>query len=93
MTIDGTPRETVTDLTGTVIRSLAGMTNRDPATITPEMRFFEDLAFDSTNVLELLMQLETDLDVEFDPDTLEPADFATISALVSYVAQRVEARG
>jgi acyl carrier protein len=62
------------------------MLTREPESITPEMRFFEDLDFDSTSVLELLMQLETDLGVEFDAETLEPADFETVRSLVSYVA-------
>ncbi len=88
MTTDGMPSDTLpTDLDGAVIRSLASMLGRDPESITTGMRFFEDLSFDSTGVLELLMQLETDLGVEFDEETLEPADFETVGALVAYVAK------
>jgi acyl carrier protein len=90
MTTDYTPSDTL-DLDAGVIRSLAHMLSRDPESITTEMRFFEDLSFDSTSVLELLMQLETDLGVEFDVETLEPTDFETVGALVAYVARQSEA--
>lgn len=76
-----------------VINSLAQMLKQDPAGITASTRFFEDLQFDSTSVLELLMELEIDLGVEFDVETLEPADFDTVGALVSYVARQSEAVG
>jgi acyl carrier protein len=73
-----------------VIHSLAQMLNQDPVAITTSTRFFEDLSFDSTSVLELLMQLETDLGIEFDVETLEPADFDTVGALIAYVAKQSE---
>ncbi|MFJ8004002.1 acyl carrier protein [Streptomyces fagopyri] len=73
------------DITAEVIATLAGMVQRDPAELSPETRFFDDLYFDSTNVLELLMQLETDIGVEFDPEILEPSDFEKVGSLVDYV--------
>jgi len=85
MTIEGTP--VGVDVTGAVVGALAQMLSRDPASITPQNRLFEDLGFDSTSVLELLMQLETELDMEFDAETLEPTDFETVSSLVAYVAK------
>jgi acyl carrier protein len=78
------------ELERAVIASLAGMLKLDPDTIQPATRFFEDLSFDSTRVLDLLMQLEHDLGVEFDAETLEPADFTTVAALTAYVARRSE---
>lgn len=91
MTAPGMPQDTAsTDLHRTVVRSLAQMLSRDADSITAQTRFFEDLSFDSTSVLELLMQLETDLGVEFDAETLEPADFETVGALVAYVAKQAE---
>jgi acyl carrier protein len=81
------------DLETAVINSLAQMLKQDPAGITTTTRFFEDLQFDSTSVLELLMELEIDLGVEFDVETLEPADFDTVGALVAYVARQSEAVG
>jgi len=92
MTTEHAPNGTLpADIDSAVIRSLAQMISRDPGSITTQTRFFEDLSFDSTSVLELLMQLETDLGVEFDVETLEPADFDTVGALVAYVARQSEA--
>ncbi|MFF8726185.1 acyl carrier protein [Streptomyces sp. NPDC015171] len=78
------------DITAEVIATVAGMVQRDPAELSPETRFFDDLYFDSTNVLELLMQLETDLGVEFDPELLEPSDFEKVGGLVDYVRRVIE---
>jgi acyl carrier protein len=85
MTIEGTP--VGTDVTRAVVGALAQMLSRDPESITPQDRLFEDLGFDSTSVLELLMQLETELDMEFDAETLEPTDFETVSSLAAYVTK------
>ncbi|MFC5833575.1 acyl carrier protein [Nonomuraea insulae] len=78
------------ELTESVIRSLAHLLSMTADTITADTRLFEDLSLDSTGVLELLMQLENDLDIEFDPETLEPADFTTVRALVHYTARQLE---
>lgn len=77
------------DLTATVTAVLAEMLNRAPDSIAAEDRFFEDLSFDSTSVLELLMRLENELDVEFDPETLDPSDLETVGALVRYAAEQL----
>ncbi|CAM5242495.1 MULTISPECIES: acyl carrier protein [Streptomyces] len=78
-------------LTSTVIGTVARMVSREPRSISPETRFLDDLNFDSTMVLELLMNLETDLDTEFDPETLEPSDFDTVGTLVAYLTRQFEA--
>ncbi|MET8139926.1 acyl carrier protein [Sphaerisporangium sp. NPDC005288] len=78
-------------LTHAVIHSVATLLNQDATTISPQTRLFEDLALDSTGVLELLMQLENDLGAEFDPETLEPADFENVESLVAYVAKQGDA--
>lgn len=78
-------------LTSTVIESVARMVSRDPGSVSQDTRFLDDLNFDSTMVLELLMNLETDLDTEFDPETLEPSDFDTVGTLIAYVARQSEA--
>ncbi|MFI1734559.1 acyl carrier protein [Streptomyces acidicola] len=75
------------DVTGEVIRSVAAMTRRGPEGITGATRFHQDLDFDSTNVLELLMCLEADLDIEFDPDTFGAGAFETVDSLSAYVRQ------
>ncbi|MFC7986858.1 acyl carrier protein [Streptomyces sp. NPDC057336] len=75
------------DVTREVIRSVAAMTRRPPEGITEGTRFHQDLDFDSTNVLELLMRLEADLDIEFDPDTFGAGAFETVGSLSAHVRQ------
>ena len=74
-----------------MIKSLAKMLDREPASVTPETRFFEDLGFDSTSILVLLMQVENELGIEFDPDELEPDDLETVGALIRLVRRQAEA--
>lgn len=71
-----------------VVQSLTTMLSHDAGTVSSDTRLFEDLAFDSTSVLELLMSLENELDLEFDPETLEPQDFATVRSLVEYIQKQ-----
>lgn len=73
-----------------VIRILAGMVQREPQSISADTRLFDDLSFDSTAVLELLMQLEDEFGVEFDPYAVEPQDFETVGAVVSFVAKQLD---
>ena len=80
---------TVDELSARIIQATAVMLKRDPATITPDTRFFEELDFDSTSILDLLMVLESELGAEFDPETLEPDDFASVRSLAAYVAGRL----
>nr|MDT0656948.1 acyl carrier protein [Micromonospora sp. DSM 115978] len=74
-----------------VVTMLAEMVRRDPATITAQTRLFDDLAFDSTSVLELLMQLEDTLGTEVDPFTVVPSDFETVGSLVEYALRQTDA--
>ncbi|WP_327322116.1 acyl carrier protein [Streptomyces sp. NBC_01210] len=77
-------------ITQTVIAALAEMRNREADSITADTRLFDDLGFDSTSILELLMKLEDELGFEFDPETLEPSDFATVRSLADYAARQLE---
>ncbi|OEJ97327.1 acyl carrier protein [Streptomyces thermolilacinus] len=79
------------DIAVEVIASLAAMVGRDVSELSEETRLFDDLYFDSTSVLELLMRLEEDLGVEFDPETLQPADFEKVGSLVAYVRREAGA--
>ncbi|AOT57683.1 MULTISPECIES: acyl carrier protein [Streptomyces] len=79
------------DIAAEVIASLAAMVGRDASELSEETRLFDDLYFDSTSVLELLMRLEEDLGVEFDPETLQPADFEKVGSLVAYVRREAGA--
>ncbi|MEW2624647.1 acyl carrier protein [Streptomyces sp. NPDC048106] len=75
------------DITADVIRSVAAMAKLSPQEITGRTRFRQDLDFDSTNILELLMRLETEFDIEFDPDTFGTGTFETVDGLSSYVRE------
>ncbi|WP_158895863.1 acyl carrier protein [Amycolatopsis anabasis] len=44
-----------------------------------------DVGLDSTGVLELLMQLEETLGVEFDTDNLEMSHFESVDSLAGFV--------
>lgn len=65
--------------------SLAVVLNREITELTEDTRLFEDLALDSTSVIELLMGLEDTLDIEIDADELEPEVFQTVRSLTDYV--------
>lgn len=58
---------------------------RDVAELDEEARLFEDLALDSTMVIELLMALEDTTDLTIDPDELQPEVFQTVGSLADYV--------
>ncbi|MFI6027236.1 acyl carrier protein [Amycolatopsis magusensis] len=45
-----------------------------------------DVGLDSTGVLELLMQLEETLGVEFDTDNLEMSHFESVRSLAGFVS-------
>ncbi|MFI1357767.1 acyl carrier protein [Streptomyces sp. NPDC020898] len=79
------------DIAAEVTGSLARMLGRAPETFSPTTRLVQDLDFDSTNVLELLMRVEADLGVEFDPDTFGPSAFETVDSLVGYVRRHLDA--
>lgn len=68
-----------------VVRALSKVLGRELPGVTAETRLFEDLNLDSTSVLELLMAIEEDLGVEFDPDGLQQHHFASVGALSGYV--------
>ncbi|HEY4023716.1 MAG TPA: acyl carrier protein [Pseudonocardiaceae bacterium] len=65
--------------------ALAEVLNRDLPTLSEQTRLFEDLALDSTSVIELLMGLEDTIDLEIDPDELEPEAFQTVASLTDYI--------
>jgi acyl carrier protein len=53
--------------------------------VSTDTSLFNTLGLDSTGVLDLLMNLEDELGVEIEADTLELTDFATVGSLVGYV--------
>ncbi|MDF3292673.1 acyl carrier protein [Streptomyces silvisoli] len=52
---------------------------------TGETKLFEELSLDSTAVLEVLMAIEEELGVSFDPDSLEPEHLISVSALTEFI--------
>ncbi|MCX5141187.1 MULTISPECIES: phosphopantetheine-binding protein [unclassified Streptomyces] len=71
-----------------VITALADMLKRPAETLSPDARLVQDLDFDSTSFLELLLRLEDDLDTEFDPDTFGAGGFETVASLIGYVGEQ-----
>ncbi len=65
--------------------ALSAVLNREVGELTPAARLFEDLALDSTSVIELLMSLEDTIGLEIDPDDLGPEVFQTIGSLTEYI--------
>ncbi|MFE2877615.1 acyl carrier protein [Streptomyces roseus] len=80
----------ITTITADVIGSVAAMTRQAPDTITGRTRFHQDLDFDSTDVLELLMRLEAEFDMEFDPDTFGTQAFETVDSLADHVRRMLQ---
>lgn len=65
--------------------AICDVLSRDAAELDEQARLFEDLALDSTMVIELLMALEDTTDLKIDPDELEPEVFRTVGSLADYV--------
>jgi acyl carrier protein len=74
-----------TELLDHVRLALAAVLNRDLPDLSEESRLFEDLGLDSTSVIELLMSLETSINLEIEPDSLEPEVFMTVRSLADYI--------
>ena len=72
-----------------VAAALREVLNRDLDGITEDTRLFEDLAVDSTSVIELLMGLEDAIALEVDPDSLDPESFETVGSLTDYVLANI----
>ena len=65
--------------------SLSAVLNRDILELPENARLFDDLGLDSTSVIELLMALEDTINLEVDPDELEPEIFQTVGSLTDYI--------
>jgi acyl carrier protein len=74
-----------TDILAHLQIALSTVLNREVPEIRDELRLFEDLALDSTSVIELLMSLEDTIDLEIDPDELGPEVFKTVGSLADYI--------
>ena len=65
--------------------ALSAVLNKEVGSLSAESRLFEDLALDSTSVIELLMSLEDTIGLEIDPDELGPEVFQTVGSLTEYI--------
>ena len=65
--------------------SLSAVLNREFPELHEEARLFDDLALDSTSVIELLMSLEDTVGLQIDPEELGPEVFQTVATLVGYI--------
>ncbi|HEY8980265.1 MAG TPA: phosphopantetheine-binding protein [Streptomyces sp.] len=74
-----------TDVIEHIRVALATVLNKEIGELSEDARLFEDLALDSTSVIELLMGLEDTVGLEIDPDDLEPEVFQTVHSLADYV--------
>lgn len=68
-----------------IIRVLEQALSRELPEATGETRLFEELNLDSTAVLEVLMAIEEELGVAFDPESLEPEHLTSVSALTQFI--------
>jgi len=66
-------------------RSLSEVLNREVPELREDARLFEDLALDSTSVIELLMVLEDSFGLAIDPEELGPEVFDTVASLADHV--------
>ena len=78
-----------TDILAHLQIALSTVLNREVPEISPELRLFEDLALDSTSVIELLMSLEDTIGLEIDSDELGPEVFETVGSLADYAQDRL----
>lgn len=74
-----------TDTLALVVKALQTTLDRPLDDVSADTSLFNSLGLDSTGVLDLLMNLEDELGVEIDTETLDLADFATVGSLVAYI--------
>jgi acyl carrier protein len=86
-----TPVGNTEDAVRSITIALAAVLKVDPGTLNENTRLFDDLGLDSTTVLELLMEIEDDLSIEFDSDSLEQEHFETIRTLAAFAAGQMQA--
>ncbi|MFI5808663.1 AMP-binding protein [Streptomyces sp. NPDC051561] len=65
--------------------ALCSALGREVTELSETTSLFEDLAVDSSSVLELLLTLEELVGLEIDPEALEPEIFETVGSLADYV--------
>ena len=69
-----------------VTKLIADQLKIDPGTIKPESRLLEDLKADSANVMMLIMDMESELNIVVDDDAL--MQLKSVGDIVAYIEQR-----
>lgn len=69
-----------------IAKLIADQLKIDISTIKPESRLLEDLKADSANVMMLIMDMESELDIVVEDEAL--MQLKTIGDIVSYIEKR-----
>ncbi|OLF05238.1 hypothetical protein BLA60_36895 [Actinophytocola xinjiangensis] len=67
------------------------VTGHEVPALDADTRLLEDLALDSTGIMETLIELEDTFGFRVDVDTLDPAVFRTAGSLADYVGEMTAA--
>ena len=67
---------------------IAEKSDVDENNITPEMKFSDDLGFDSLDTVELLMEFEKEFDIIVDDDDDEAMDITTVGEAIEYIEKK-----
>jgi len=70
---------------GAILDLLRSVLGSDLGAVGEDARLFDDLGLDSTGVLDLMLQLEETLNIEFDTDNLQLAHFESVRTLADFV--------
>ncbi len=73
------------ELIAVIAKSIVDVRRGEVPDLTEDVRLLEDLHFDSTAILELLMSLEDTLAIEIDAETLSMDNFASVGTLADYL--------
>lgn len=75
-------RERVTARLKSILSEMVGVA---PDELSENSELFAQLGLDSTNALELLMTIEDEFGIEFDPGALEHRHLETVGTLATYL--------
>lgn len=78
-----------TDIFAKVQKIVAEQLGVDPAQVTPQASFANDLGADSLDTVELVMALEEEFDIEIPDEAAE--EIATVQSAVDYISNKVAA--
>ena len=76
-----------TEIAAKVIALAAEHGGVDPASVTPQTNFANDLNYDSLQMIEFTMDLEDELEVSVPDD--DAADLMTVGAVIDYIMKHL----